>query len=197
MKRRAFIKTMTAAACATGAVSAMGKEQNGEKSLQRTKVKEKEMIVIGADPFAVELKDDIAAYLKEQGLAFVDVGCVKDGEELPYYNVAVAAAKKIQSGEANRGILFCGSGMGMSIVANKFNGITASVVESVYAAELCRAINDSNVLTMGAMLIAPWKGRKIVEAWLNTKHTQGLEPFADFLKQAVKEVDAIGSKNFK
>lgn len=149
------------------------------------------MIVIGADPFAIDLKDDIAAYLTELGLDYVDVGSVKEKSEVPYYDVAVAAAEKIQSGEANRGILFCGTGMGMSIVANKFSGITASVVESVYAAELCRAINDANVLTMGAMLVAPWKARKMVDAWLNTKHTQGLEPFADFLKQAVKEVETI------
>jgi len=149
------------------------------------------MIVIGADPFAIDLKDDIAAYLSELGLAYVDVGSVKGVNEIPYYEVAVSAAKKIQSGEAERGILFCGTGMGMSIVANKFKGITASVVESVYAAELSRAINNSNVLTMGAMLMAPWKARKMVDAWLNTKHTQGLEPFAGFLEQAVKEVAAI------
>ncbi len=149
------------------------------------------MIVIGADPFAVELKDDIAAHLKELGLEYTDVGSAGDGSEIPYYTVAASAAKKIQAGEADRGILFCGTGMGMSIVANKFKGITASVVESVYAAELCRAINDSNVLTMGAMLIAPWKARKIVDAWLGTKHTQGLEQFADFLKQAVVEVGRI------
>ncbi len=97
----------------------------------------------------------------------------------------------IQECKAERGILFCGTGMGMSIVANKFKGVTASVVESVYAAELCRSINNSNVLTMGSMLIAPWKARKMVDVWLDTEHTQGLEPFADFLKQAVKEVDAI------
>ncbi len=184
MKRRTFIKTATAAGVIGSSVSC-GDLKQTERN------KESNMIVIGADPFAVDLKDDIAAYLTELGLEFVDVGSVKDKSEVPYYDVAVAAAKKIQAGEADRGILFCGTGMGMSIVANKFSGVVASVVESVYAAELCRAVNNSNVLTMGAMLIAPWKGRKIVDAWLNTKHTQGLEPFADFLKQAVKEVEMI------
>lgn len=155
------------------------------------------MIVIGADPFAIDLKDDIAAYLSELGLDYVDVGSVKGTSEIPYYDVAVSAARKIQSGEADRGILFCGTGMGMSIVANKFKSITASVVESVYAAELSRSINNSNVLTMGAMLIAPWKARKMVDAWLNTEHTQGLDPFGEFLKQAVKEVADIDQKERK
>lgn len=183
MNRRNYVKT----AAAAGVLGALG----GCSEAKQDKTKENKMIVIGADPFAVELKDDIAAYLKELGLEYIDVGSLKDKSEVPYYEVAAAAAKKIQSGEASRGILFCGTGMGMAIVANKFSGVIASVVESVYAAELSSAINNANVLTMGAMLVAPWKGRKMVDAWLNTKHTQGLEPFAEFLKQAVKEVEAI------
>ena len=155
------------------------------------------MIVIGADPFAVDLKDDIVAHLTELGLLVKDVGSIKNEKDVPYYAVAENAAKVIQAGEADRGILFCGTGMGVAIVANKFEGIIASVVESVYSAELCRAINDSNVLTMGAMFIAPWKARKMVDAWLNTAHTQGMDQFAEFLKQAVVEVERIDFEQHK
>jgi ribose 5-phosphate isomerase B len=145
---------------------------------------------VAADPFAVELKDSVVKHLTEAGHKVVDVGTVK-GKEIPYYDAAAAACKVIQDGKAQRGVLFCRTGMGMSIVANKFKGVTASCVESVYAAKMSRAINDSNVLTMGAMFTGHWKANAMVDAWMNTKHTEGLEQFADFLKQAVKKVDAV------
>ncbi|MBT3200753.1 MAG: RpiB/LacA/LacB family sugar-phosphate isomerase [Phycisphaerales bacterium] len=153
-------------------------------------------IVISADPFALDLKDSIIKHLTEAGHKVTDVGATKD-KEMAYYDGSAAACKMIQAGKAERGILLCGTGMGMAIVANKFKGVTASCVESVYAAKMARAINDSNVLTMGAMFIAPWKANAMVDAWMNTKHTEGLEPFADFLKDAVKKVNAIDKANCK
>ena len=83
----------------------------------------------------------------------------------------------------------------MSIVANKFKGVTASCVESVFAAKMARAINDSNVLTMGSMIVAEWMAKEMVDAWMKTKHTEGLEQFADFLKDATKKVNEIDQKN--
>lgn len=151
-------------------------------------------IVIAADPFAIELKDAIQKHLVEKKHRVTDVGATAD-KDVPYYEAAAAACKLIQAGKATRGILLCGTGMGMSIVANKFQGITASCCESVYAAQMARAINDSNVLTTGAMLTAPWKANAMVDAWLDTKFTQGLDPFAEFLKDAVKKVDAIDQAN--
>ena len=153
-------------------------------------------IVVAADPFAVELKDSVIKHLTEAGHKVTDVGATKD-KEIPYYDAGAAACKVIQAGKARRGILFCGTGMGMSIVANKFKGITASCVESVYAAQMSRAINDSNVLTMGAMFTGHWKANAMVDAWMKTKHTEGLEGFADFLKKAVKKVEAVDQANLK
>ncbi len=182
MTRRQVMTTM-----ATGTLASVVELGSAKAETRKNTGK----IVIGADPFAVDLKDDIAQYLTELGIEYVDVGTIHEEKDRPYYDVAKEAAQTIQAGEAQRGILFCGTGMGMSVVANKFQGITACVVESVYAAHMCRAINNSNVLTMGAMFIAPWKARKMVDAWLNTTHTQGLDEFAGFLRQAVKEVEKI------
>ena len=146
-------------------------------------------IVIAADPFAVDLKDSVVEHLKEKGHTITDVGAQKDVERA-YYDCASTAAKALQEGEAERAILFCGTGAGMTIVANKFKGVNAVCVESVFSARMARVINDSNVLTMGAMIVAPWLAGEMVDAWLETKHTEGLEQFADFLKCAVGEVDA-------
>lgn len=147
-------------------------------------------LVIAADPFALDLKEGVKTHLEEQGYNVIDAGASAD-KEVAYYDGATAACKLIQEGKADRGILFCGTGMGMSIVANKFTGVTASCVESVFAAKMARSINDSNVLTMGAMIVGEWMAKEMVDAWMNTAHTEGLEQFADFLKDAVEKVDAI------
>ncbi len=199
MDRRQFLQAASATLGAATIVSTSSPQaaQAAEKKSPSTPKKDKAMnIVVAADPFALDLKDSVVKHLTEAGHKVTDVGATKDNA-LAYYDGAPAACKLIQAGKADRGILFCGTGMGMSIVANKFKGVTASCVESVYAAKMARSINDSNVLTMGAMFIAPWKGNAMVDAWMNTKHTEGLEGFADFLKQALKKVDAIDKANCK
>ena len=153
-------------------------------------------IVIAADPFAVDLKDAVVEHLKEKGHSINDVGAQKD-KELAYYACAPTAAKVLQEGKAERAILFCGTGAGMCIIANKFKGVNAVCVESVFAARMARVINDSNALTMGAMIVAPWLAKAMVDAWLETKHTQGMEQFGDFLKGALGEVDAINDAQCK
>ncbi|MBX7256688.1 MAG: RpiB/LacA/LacB family sugar-phosphate isomerase [Candidatus Hydrogenedentes bacterium] len=147
-------------------------------------------IVLAADPFALELKESVKAHLEKKGHKVLDVGAVKD-KEIAYYDGAPAAAKLIQKGEAQRGILFCGTGAGMCIVANKFKGVNAVSVESVFAAKMARAVNDSNVITMGAMIVAPWMANAMADAWLETKFTEGLEPYADFIKDACSKVNAL------
>ncbi len=153
-------------------------------------------IVVAADPFAVDLKDAVVEHLKDKGYSVTDVGAQKD-RELAYYDCAPTAARVLQEGKAERAILFCGTGAGMSIVANKFKGVNAVCVESVFSARMARAINDSNALTMGAMIVAPWLAKEMVDAWLETRHTEGLEQFADFLKGAVGKVDAINETQCK
>lgn len=151
-------------------------------------------IALAADPFAVELKDAVKDHLEKKGHAVADVGATQ-GQEVAYYDAAPQACKLLQQGQADRAILFCGTGAGMAIVANKFSGVCAVCVESVFAARMARAINDANCLTMGAMIVAPWMAKEMVDAWLDTTHTQGLEQFADFLKGAVQKVTQIDQTN--
>jgi len=179
MKRRTFLQaSLGAAVMATQLPQVEAKEENTMN------------IVIAADPFAVDLKDAVKEHLEKKGYSVQDVGAMKD-KEMPYYDAAPAAAVLLQNGKAERGILFCGTGAGMSIVANKFKGVQAVCVESVFSAKMARAINDANVITMGAMIVAPWMAKAMVDAWLDTKHTEGLEEFADFLKDACCKVNAM------
>jgi ribose 5-phosphate isomerase B len=147
-------------------------------------------IVVAADPFAVGLKDAIVAHLKGKGYEVSDVGATA-AQAVPYYDGAVAASKVLQAGGAEKAILFCGTGMGMSIVANRFKGVTAAVVESVFAAKLCRAINNANALCLGQMIWGEWMAKEAVDTFLKTEFTEGLDGFACFLKEAVQKVDVI------
>jgi ribose 5-phosphate isomerase B len=97
----------------------------------------------------------------------------------------------LQEGKAERGLFLCGTGMGMSVIANRFKGVVASVVESVFAAGMCRTINNANVLCLGSMIWGDMMAKEAVDVFLTRKFTQGLEQFADFLKDAEKKVDAI------
>jgi len=147
-------------------------------------------IVVAADPWAIELKDAIKAHLQGRGHTVEDLGGSAENPA-PYYDLASAAARKVQNGEAERAVLCCGTGMGMAIVANKFTGVYASVVESPLAARLCRAVNNANVLTLGSLLLTPFVALEAVDAWLDTAHTQGLEQHSEFLCQALKCVAAV------
>jgi ribose 5-phosphate isomerase B len=97
----------------------------------------------------------------------------------------------LQEGKAERAILLCGTGMGMAVIANRFKGVVASVVESVYAAGMCRTINNANALCLGSMIWGEWMAQEAVDVFLSRKFTEGLPQFADFLKDAEKKVEAI------
>ena len=147
-------------------------------------------IVIAADPFALALKDSLVAHLKEKGHEVVDVGATQT-TDIPYYDSAPVACKLLQDGNVERAILLCGTGQGMSVIANRFQGVVASVVESVYVAGMCRTINNANTLCLGAMIWGEMMAAEAVDVFLERKFTQGLEQFADFLKDAEIKVNAI------
>jgi ribose 5-phosphate isomerase B len=150
-------------------------------------------LFIGSDKSGFVLKEAILGYLKEMNYVVEDIGTVDENNALPFFEVAKKGANLIQNKTYDRGILICGTGMGMSVVANKHEGVYAAACESVYAAEKCRAINDANVLCMGGWLIAPIMGIEMTKAFLTTSFTQNLEDWrARNLEKArivVKEIE--------
>ena len=141
-------------------------------------------IAIGADPFALTLKNAVMAHLAGTTHQVVDVGVSRDGDETPYYTTAAKVARMIAAGEVDRGILVCGTGMGMAIVANKFRGVYAAVCENPYSAKMSRAVNDANVLTLGEFITAPHLAGEIVDTWLATEFTEGFdEPVSGLIRQ--------------
>ena len=155
-------------------------------------------VLIGSDKSGFQLKEFVKQDLVAKGYHVEDCGTLDFNAPVPFYQVAPIAAKKIQSGEFEKAILCCGTGMGMAVVANKFEGVYASVVESVYAAEKCRAINDANILTMGGWIIAEMLGAEIANKFLETDFTEGLEPWRqEFLRKAREEVKAIEAQIYQ
>ena len=148
-------------------------------------------IVFAADPFALSLRKAIVDHLKQNGHEVIDFGASEDNTEIQYYESCVKACEALQRGEGERGILLCGTGMGMNVIANRFKGVRAAVVESVFAAKMCRAINDANVLCLGAMIWGDWMACEAVDVFLKTPLGDGLEDLKEFLQQAAKTVDKI------
>ena len=138
-------------------------------------------MAIGADPFAYGLKKAVAQHLKNRGVEVMDMDSYA---ETPYYEVAEKAAREISAGNADGAVLFCGTGAGMAIVANKICGVRAVCVESVFAAKKAKAINDANAITMGAMIIGEAMACEMVDAWLDTKFAEGFEQLREFLESA-------------
>ncbi|MCL1921661.1 MAG: RpiB/LacA/LacB family sugar-phosphate isomerase [Kiritimatiellaeota bacterium] len=186
--RRTFLANSATAAAAFGALAGAGHASAQEgKKMATDNVKK---ILIAADPFALALKDGIVAHLKQKGFEVVDMGATAE-KQIPYFESAVAVSKALQAGQGDRAILFCGTGMGMAVIANRFKGVTASVVESIFAARMCRAINDANALCLGSMVWAEWMAKEAVDVFLATGFTEGMDFVKDFLIDARAKVEAI------
>lgn len=130
------------------------------------------MLAIGCDHAGVGLKNAIEEELKAQGIEFFDYGAF-EGEKVDYPVVAEKVARSVASGESERGILICGTGIGMSIAANKVDGIRASVCHDVFSARMTRMHNDSNVLCMGERVIGYGLAMDVLNAWLHAEFEGG------------------------
>ena len=130
------------------------------------------MIAIACDHAALEMKRDLLGLLDEMGLAYHDYG-TSDEKSCDYPVMAARAARAVTSGECDRGILICGTGVGMSLAANKVKGIRCVVCSEPYSAELSRRHNDTNMLAVGARVIGPELARMIVRTWLTTAFEGG------------------------
>lgn len=126
------------------------------------------MIAIGSDQAGYEMKQEIIAYLKEKGLEFEDFGSYNtDAVDYPVYAKKVAHA--VADGKCDKGILVCGTGIGMEIAANKVKGIRAALCSDCFSAEATRLHNDANIITLGARAIGPSLAVKMVDIFLNTE----------------------------
>lgn len=125
------------------------------------------MIALGSDQAGYELKQTIIKHLEERGLEYKDYGSYSaDAVDYPVYGKKVAHA--IVNGECERGILICGTGIGISIAANKIKGIRAAVCSDCFSAEATRLHNDANILAFGARVVGPGLAEKIVDTFLDT-----------------------------
>ncbi|MCQ2558899.1 MAG: ribose 5-phosphate isomerase B [Oscillospiraceae bacterium] len=125
------------------------------------------MIALGSDHGGFELKNEILKHLQEQGIECKDFGTyTTDSCDYPVYAKAVANA--VASGECEKGVLVCGTGIGVSICANKVPGIRAALVSDCFSAEATRAHNDANIICLGARVTGPGLALRLVDTFLNT-----------------------------
>ncbi len=125
------------------------------------------MIAIGSDHGGYALKCAVIEHLKKRGLEYKDFGCYSEAS-CDYPDIAKPVARAVASGECERGILICGTGIGISITANKVKGIRAALCSDCFSAEATRQHNDANILAMGARVLGEGLALKIVDTFLDT-----------------------------
>lgn len=125
------------------------------------------MIAIACDHGGFALKQEIIAHFKANGTSFKDFGCNSE-EAVDYPDYAKVVAKSVLSGECEKGILICGTGIGISIAANKVPGIRCALCHDVFSAEATRLHNDTNIIALGGRVIGPSHAIKVVDTFLNT-----------------------------
>ena len=141
------------------------------------------MIALACDHTGISLKHELMRMLDDMGLGWKDFGTEED-KSCDYPVIAYRAASAVARGECDRGILICGTGVGMGIAANKVRGIRACTCSDVYSAELSKRHNDSNILTMGARVVGADLAKMIAEHWLNAvfeggRHQRRVSQIAD------------------
>ena len=129
-------------------------------------------VVIGSDHGGFELKQVLTAHLKSKGIEVLDVGCY-DTNSVDYPDIAEKAAKELLSGGYEFGILVCGTGIGISIAANKIKGIRCAVVANEYCAEMTKRHNNANMLSFGGRVIGSDLAKNILDAYLNAEFEGG------------------------
>jgi len=129
-------------------------------------------IVIGADHFGLPLKNHIRDYLMKKGYQVVDMG-VNENTPVDYPDVGAKVAEEVGAGKFERGILVCGTGAGMAIVANKVPGVRAVCVQDPYTAERAVASNNAQIITFGSQITGPAVAEKLIDIWLESEFQGG------------------------
>ena len=147
-------------------------------------------LVLGCDSAALVLMKEIREFLDAKKIPYHFVGVADSSDETYYSIVAKKVAEEIiNSGYQKEGLLICGTGIGMSITANKFPGIYAAVCHDNYSAERARLSNDTNVICMGARIIGPELAKKVLQEWLDLEFKGGRsQPKVDVIKEIEKQV---------
>lgn len=146
-------------------------------------------IALGSDHRGYQLKENIKEYLKGLNIEYVDFGCNSE-KSVDYPDIGFKVAIEVKSGKYDRGILICGTGIGMSVVANKIKGIRASLCHNEFTARCARKHNDANILVLGGRIIGSGLAKEIVKVWLNVKFSQE-ERHINRLNKIKQEEDKI------
>lgn len=129
-------------------------------------------VIVTADHAGMTVRNEIKDLLEEMNIDYEDVGCSCESS-VDYPDYALPAAERVANGEFDRGIFICGTGIGMSIAANKVKGIRCALTHDVYSAKLTRQHNNSNVLAMGERVVGPGLAREVARIWLETDFDGG------------------------
>jgi ribose 5-phosphate isomerase B len=147
-------------------------------------------IGLACDHGGFELKEELKVYLRSIHVEPIDMGTFAE-DSVDYPDFGILIAEKVSRGELERGILICGTGIGMSIIANKFPGVRAALVNDLYSSRCSREHNDSNILVMGGRIVGKDLAKEIVKVWLETPFTGGRH------KKRLEKIEALEKKNFK
>ncbi len=129
-------------------------------------------IIVGSDHIGRPLKDGLCEHLKQQGIEVDDIGSYDD-TPVDYPDVAQSLAEAVARGEYDRGLLVCGTGIGMAIVANKVPGVRAACCHDPYSAERARKSNDAQIITMGAQVIGAETAKSLMDIWMKSDFAGG------------------------
>jgi RpiB/LacA/LacB family sugar-phosphate isomerase len=148
------------------------------------------LTAMASDHGGFRLKEELAAFVRGLGHEVQDLGCLDEGS-VDYPGLGQAVAEKVSAGEVEGGILICGTGIGMSIVANKFPGVRAALVNHVYTARLAKEHNNANILVMGGRVVGPGLACEMVRAWLEAEFQGGRH------LNRLQQIEAIERRNFR
>ncbi len=156
------------------------------------------LVAIGSDHAGLEIKSEIIDVLKELGHEFIDYG-TDSMVSVDYPDFGDKVSDAVSTGKADRGILVCGTGIGMSIVANKFPNIRASLCNEMFSAKMSRLHNDANVLVLGGRIVGRDLAKEIVRVWMTTpfeggRHTNRLRKITLIEEKTIKEKMAAAEK---
>ena len=147
-------------------------------------------IALACDHGGFELKEELKTFLKSLGVELIDLGTFNE-DSVDYPDFGTLVAEKVSRGELEKGILICGTGIGMSMVANKFPRIRAAVANDLYSSRCSREHNDANILIIGGRIVGKELAKEIVRVWLETPFVGGRH------KRRLEKIEALERERFK